>query len=211
MERRTLRETGTPPDEQAASWMDILCSRLESDARRGTAGDRNWFALWPGTLMPGHHGVLAVRNVVDFEASSGVGLRVIGGGTDDDVSRHFGMHITEQRDNARLVELEGTFFALGPGAEIVGVLLVSADGRPKHIVLYGVVVLEINRRARLNYENRGVELQSFLVDKRLLRRCGKCPACDCVDIHHRIARRRFAFDSSSGSVERRHQQKRQQE
>jgi len=37
------------------------------------------------------------------------------------------MHITEQEDDARLIELEGTFFALRPGAEIVSLHLLPVD------------------------------------------------------------------------------------
>jgi hypothetical protein len=71
------------------------------------------------------------------------------------------MHVTQQGDDARLIELEGTFFALRPSAEIVSFLFVPADRWPEDVVLHRIVVLEINCRAYLHYENCGLNFSPF--------------------------------------------------
>src|SRR5215472_1868028 len=108
--------------------------------------------------MPRDQRVLAVRDVVYFEVSAGIGLSVVRRGTDDYVSRHFSVNITKQRHNARLVELKRALFALGPGAEIVSFFFVPSDGGPEYVVLDAVVVLKVNRGTHLHYENGGIEL-----------------------------------------------------
>src|SRR5215472_18309270 len=93
-------------------------SRLESDIRRGAAGNGDWFALWLGSFMPSDERVPAVGNIVDFEVATSVGLSVIRRRADDDVTRHLLMKVTQQWNDARLVKLEGAFVALRPSTEI---------------------------------------------------------------------------------------------
>ena len=104
------------------------------------------------------------------------------------------MDVTQQRDNARLVEFEGALFALRPGAKIVALLFIPADRRPENVVLYVVAVLELHGRALLNHQHVRRKDQAFLVHQGLGGWRWKCLAGDRVNIDDGFAGSHLAFD-----------------
>src|SRR5215469_4013620 len=58
------------------------------------------------SLVPHGHRVASVRNVFDFVTAAVVSLGEIRRRAHNEVSRHVGVHIAQQRHNARLVEGE---------------------------------------------------------------------------------------------------------
>src|SRR5271167_1768572 len=100
--------------------------------------------------MPGDHVVFAIGNVLDLVIPASVSLGEVWRRANNDVARHLRVDVAKQRHHARLVKFEGTLLALRPGAEIVAFLLVAADRRPEHVVLYRIAVLELHRRPYLH-------------------------------------------------------------
>src|SRR5690349_6081414 len=83
------------------------------------ASDCNGLGLVLCPFVPDDKRVASIRDVFNLVVAALVGLRGIRSRGDHKVSRHFGVHVTEQRHDAWLVEGERSLLALGPGAEIV--------------------------------------------------------------------------------------------
>src|SRR5580704_2691271 len=115
--------------------------------------------------MPGDDVVLAIRNVVDLVVPAGISLGEVRGRADDDIARHLGVNVAQQWHHTRRTECEWPLFALWPCAEVVSILLVAADRRPKHIVLHVVTVLELHRSSYLHDKKVRIEDQALLVHK----------------------------------------------
>src|SRR6516162_8868004 len=130
-EPRTIQEGGQPASEVAPDYS--LLRKGEIGLTR--AGDVNRLGLRFQSFMPGDDVVLAIRHVVDLEVAVSVCLSKVGRRADYDVALHLRMHIAEKRNNARRAEGEGPLLPLGPSPKIVPLLLVSADGWPKNIML----------------------------------------------------------------------------
>jgi len=71
------------------------------------------------------------------------------------------MHIAEQSDDARVVELEGLTLTLRPCAKVVAQLFVAADRRPKDVVRNAIAVEEFNSRPLLNGDDVGTNIKPF--------------------------------------------------
>src|ERR1039457_2342881 len=80
-----------------------------------------------GALMPRSYGVASVGNVLDLVFARLVRGFEVWGGRHDDITGHLRMDIAQQRHRARIVKLEAQFFALRPGAEVVGEFFIAAD------------------------------------------------------------------------------------
>src|SRR5439155_20618668 len=96
-------------------------------------------------FTPSLQRVLSRGNILDFETAVFVGHSKIRRRHNDDVARHFGMHVAKERSRAEVIELERFLLTLRPGAKIVRELLVSADRRPVNIVADGIAVQELYR------------------------------------------------------------------
>src|SRR5208283_1011796 len=83
------------------------------------------------------------------------------------VSVHFRVNVTEERNHARIIELERLLLALGPSTEVMRQLLVAADTRPVHVVADWITVQELHSRAHLDGGNMRSERHLGLVDDRL--------------------------------------------
>src|SRR5271166_4618279 len=164
-----------------------LLSTLFGEGEVGFTGSGNVHRLGLSlhAFVPGHDVVLAIRNVVDLVVPAGIGLSEVGSGADDDIARHLGVHVAQQRHHTWRTECEWPLFALRPRAQIVSVLLVAADRRPKHIVLHVVTILEFHRSSYLHDQKVWTEHQALLVHQRFLGGSRERLAGDCIHVNNR--------------------------
>src|SRR5579871_278914 len=100
------------------------------------AGGRNVHSLCRRLTVfaPGLERVLSRGDVLDFEVAVFVRHRKVGRWNNNDIARHFRVHIAKQGSHTKVVELERLLIALRPRAEVVRQLLVAADGWPVDVV-----------------------------------------------------------------------------
>src|ERR1700758_4665917 len=132
------------------------------------ARDSDRLRLALRAFMPCRYCVAAVGNVFDLERACLVGRRVIRCRRHDDVTRHLGVDVAEERHRPGIVEFERTLLTLGPGSKIVGEPLVAANGSPEDVMSDRVAVQKINHGSDLRDGQMWRKHQPFLVDQRVL-------------------------------------------
>src|SRR5437016_2838247 len=152
---------------------------------------RGWFPV----LAPSLQRVLPGRNVLDFKVAVLVGDCEIGSRGDDDITRHFRVHVAEQGCHTYIVELERLLLALWPGAQVVRQLLVAADGGPVDVVPDGVAVQEFHRSALLGRNDVRNKRHFPLVDHHRIFRSVKFLVRNDIHVHRNVLRRLDALDT----------------
>src|SRR5579872_6782837 len=79
----------------------------QSEIRLAAAGYGDGLRLILRAFVPGGQGVASVGNVFDLVVPAVIGLCKIRSGTDDQISRHVGVHVAKQRHHTWLVESKG--------------------------------------------------------------------------------------------------------
>src|SRR5215469_6280572 len=156
----------------------------QSEISFSTAGDRHGLRLVLSAFVPYDQRVATIWDVLDLIAAALIGLCEIRSRGNDEVSSHFGVHVTEQRHNARLVEGERSLLALGPGTEIVSGLLVAADRRPKDVMGDVVTVEEVDGCSLLHDYDVGIKHQALLIDHGMILGSRKGLARNRVNVNY---------------------------
>ena len=76
---------------------------------------------------------------------------------------------------------------MGPCAQVMPELLITADGGPEDVVRDAVAIEKVDRRALLDDSNMGNKRQPLLVDGDALRRGGEGFAGNGFNVNHRLA------------------------
>src|SRR5579863_4508199 len=159
----------------------------QGEVRLASASHSHRLRLILGALVPHGYGVTAVGNVFDLVAPAVARLREIRSWADDDISRHVGVDIAEQRHDPGFIECEGTLLAFWPCPKIVRGFLVASDGRPEDVVRDIVAIKKLNGCALLHGDNVRREQESLLIYYRMLFGSGKCFARDGIDVNYRVS------------------------